>query len=186
MGRWCQRAWLLIIVPLVVAELWDWWSYGSRVSSTLIVIAASAGICALSLPGRSPRRLPSTAPDAAQTLDNLLGRSDRHRAWRASGILMAATTVLTIALAAQVSRIQIDRADRAVCRAMQRLDGASYNADADAAIRSAGRRDPDKLGYLARAADGQSWPGHLSMASDDYGYVLSRCYRLGVPAPNVD
>ncbi|MFC9325625.1 hypothetical protein [Kitasatospora sp. NPDC057015] len=75
--------------------------------------------------------------------------------------------------------------DRAVCRALQELDGRTYQPAVTERIRRAGREDGGDLGDLTRDADGTTWPGHLSLESAGYDLALSTCAELGLPVPDV-
>jgi hypothetical protein len=78
------------------------------------------------------------------------------------------------------------RADRTVCRALQRLDGAHYEPAVMQRIHTTGRAARTHLGHIVEGANGVGWPGHLHLVSEDYDYVLVRCADLNLPAPNVD
>jgi hypothetical protein len=69
---------------------------------------------------------------------------------------------------------------------MQGLNGTTVQPSINDAIHVAGMRGHDRLGSIARKADGVSWPGHLSLLSEDYTYVTSACYGLRLPVPNAD
>lgn len=77
------------------------------------------------------------------------------------------------------------RADRNICRAMQGLDGHTYDPLTEARIRASGSRVEDRLGAIARHADARVIPGHLSLVSEEYDVVDSRCFGLGLPVTNV-
>ncbi|MFC8449044.1 hypothetical protein [Kitasatospora sp. NPDC057223] len=76
--------------------------------------------------------------------------------------------------------------DRVVCRALQGLDGRTYQPAVMEQIHRAGREDGGRLGDITRNVDGIGWPGHLGLESEDYDYALSTCGELGLPVPNVD
>ncbi|KJK54847.1 hypothetical protein UK12_32450 [Saccharothrix sp. ST-888] len=75
--------------------------------------------------------------------------------------------------------------DRVVCRALQGLDGRTYQPAVVEQIHRAGREDSGDLGDLTRDVDGTEWPGHLSLESAGYDLALSTCGELGLPVPNV-
>ena len=79
-----------------------------------------------------------------------------------------------------------ERTDRRICQAMQALDGLRFAPAVESAIRAAGKGAHTHLGAIARAADARTWPGHLSLVSQDYDYVTSRCFELNLPVPHVD
>jgi hypothetical protein len=96
-------------------------------------------------------------------------------------------TVSVAVLAGGAVRWHQQGEDRAICQAMQRLDGHTYRPDVVRTIRqSGGNWDGDHLSEIAGAADGESWPGHLWLSSEDYDYALSTCADLHVPVHHVD
>jgi hypothetical protein len=101
-------------------------------------------------------------------------------------VVVALQTTLGVLWAMDLHKHQV-----AICRAMQRLDGRTYDSAVINTIHEAGRRAARlhpmfHLAGIARSADGTSWPGHLSMISEDYDYVASACYEVRTRIPNVD
>lgn len=108
----------------------------------------------------------------------------RSRALLVLAIALALALAGGLVLRAQASRDR--RADETVCRALQQLDGQSYDERVVDRIHAAGKSAGTRLGHIADDADGQSWPGHLVLASEDYDHVASRCFELHLRAPNVE
>ena len=95
---------------------------------------------------------------------------------------MAFVAVLAVSLVAW--RAHVRALDATICAQLQHLDGVTDRPDVLWAIHAAGKQVNDHLGHIVRNAEGGN--GSLSLVSEDYDYVLSRCADLGLPAPHVD
>ncbi len=105
-------------------------------------------------------------------------RSEKFRVWTALSVLALA--------GADAWHLNRMAEDRAVCRALQGLDGRTYRPQVMERIHHAGRQDGGGLGGITRDVDGTEWPGHLSLDSAGYDLALSTCGELGLPVPEVD
>jgi hypothetical protein len=101
-------------------------------------------------------------------------------------VVIALVLALAGGLALRAKTHRDRRADETVCRALQQLDGQSYDERVIDRIHAAGKAAETRLGHIAEDADGESSPGHLALVSEDYDHVASRCYELHLQAPNVE
>lgn len=99
---------------------------------------------------------------------------------------MIAVLLLGVAGGAAAYKVSQDRqADARVCDALQRLDGERYDVLVVERIHAAGMAAGTHLGHITKSADAESSPGHLSLVSEDYDYIVQRCDALHIQVPNL-
>ncbi len=100
---------------------------------------------------------------------------------------MAAVTACALLCGAGVVWWQQREAeDREVCRALQALDGHTFQSAVMDQIHRAGRRDGGRMGDITRAVDGSEVPGTIGVDSGDSDYVASTCFDLGIVVHHID
>lgn len=79
---------------------------------------------------------------------------------------------------------QREAEDRAVCRALQGLDGRTYQAAVMDGIHRAGRADGGYMGEITRDVEGDR--GVIGIDSGEYDYLQSGCADLGIDVEHID